>query len=392
MMFGARKVEYKQEEAHYLLKLVAVAVNGGDVETPFIGFDWDNLYELAVSHKVEGMAYIGLCHTSGLPDTVTERFAEAYKKSVVTEYIQHSEGVKILRAMEKNRIDCMPLKGWVIKPLYPQPAMRSMCDIDILINKSQSRQVRELLLSMGYDVRDFGGNPDVYLKKPVMNIEIHNALIRDKTDHFATSWDRAVLKDGCSHTYSMTDEDYYIFMSAHLQKHFYGGGTGVRSVTDIWVYLKNKENTLDWTYIEEKLTKSGLWEFDRNIYALCMHWFGGAGKTPEIAELENRILFSAAYGTEKTAAKNSVITEINTTVGGKSAAAKKLRYVLRLMFPAASVMSESYPFVEKRPYLLPVAWIMRGFKSLFFRKEHVKSALTNVIEIKNDELNDRTKP
>lgn len=380
-------MEHKIEEAFYLIRLVDAAVNGGCVDTPFAGFDWDYLFRLAVDHKVEGMAYIGLSQTSGLPDSVTERFLDAYKKAVVTEYIQHSEGVKLLSAMEKNGIDCMPLKGWIIKPIYPQPAMRAMCDIDILIKKPQSRQVKELLTSMGYSTLTFGGNPDIYTKKPVMNIEIHNALIQDKTDHFATAWNRAVLNSGCRHTYSMTNEDYYIFLSAHLRKHFFGGGTGVRSVTDVWVYLKDYESRLDWAYIEDKLEKSGLWAFDRKIYALCRCWFAGAEKTTEIAELEQQILFSAAYGTQDSSAKNAVLSEINRTVGGKSAFSRKLRYSLRLMFPGVSLMSESYPFVKKYKVLLPFAWIHRGFSSLFSRKNTVKTTLTNVLEIKNDDLN-----
>lgn len=380
-------MEYKQREAFYLLKIIAAAIDGGCVEIPTGNFDWDNLFQLTVMHKVEGLAYAGLAQTSGLPDEVLNRFAEAYKLSVFTEYVQHSEGVKLLRLMEKNGIDCLPLKGWVIKPLYPQPALRSMCDIDILIKKPQSAAVKNLMVSMGYTVESFGSNPDIYIKKPIMNIEIHNALIRDKTDHFATAWDRAVLKDGRSHTYLMTDEDYYIFLLAHLRKHFFGSGTGVRSVTDVWVYLKNYESTLDWAYIKEKLSDSGIWEFDRRIYALCLCWFASAEKTPEVEEYEEKILFSAAYGAGETAAKNAVVSDINSTVGVKNTFLKKTIYLLRLMFPGVSVMSASYPFVKSCSLLLPSAWVLRGFKSLFFRKDAVKSTFSNVLEINNDELN-----
>ncbi len=379
-------MECKERESKYLIKLLAAAISGEHIGAPEADFDCEYLFDLAQLHKVECMVFVGMSQSDELPPNMVSRFDDAFKKSIVADYLQHSEGVRILREMENRGIDCMPLKGWIIKPLYPQPAMRSMCDIDILVKKEQADVTRTLMASLGYDTVDFGGNPDVYMKKPIMNIEVHNALIQDKTDHFATSWSRAVPKKGNNHTFSMTNEDYYIYMSAHLHKHFTGGGTGIRSIADISVFLSHYEDSLNWSYIEDVLTKSGLWQFDRKIKELSEYWFCKGKRTAAVDELENKFLFSAAYGTQEIQIRNSVVSEISKVALAKSPAAKKRIYLLSLIFPGVEVTSASCPFVGNLPFLLPLGWIVRGFKCIFRSRSNIKKAISDVTSIDNSEI------
>lgn len=382
-------MKFMLNEALYLVELLRASLGGAVPSLPRDGFDWDNLYELSVLHKVEAMAYIGLSKVEGVPDEVISRFETEYKKEIAFEYIRHSEGRRILSSLEKNGIDCMPLKGWVIKDMYPLPAMRYMCDIDILFKKEEADRVRSVLEKLGFESTEFGGNPDVYMKKPILNIEMHKALIQDKTDHFEKTWERAVLKKDCEHTFDMTLEDYYIYMAAHLRKHFFGSGTGIRSVCDIYVFLREKGDKLDGGYIERKLKDSGIYDFDLSVKRLCAMWFDGKEESDDIKELGKRFLYCGAFGTKDSNMLNVAASEMGSTKG-KSFKAKKIRYVMGLIFPSAKTLKEEFSWLSKAPFLLPVAWLIRGVRSIFSRRSETKKILTNAMKVTKDNAEKRS--
>ena len=45
-----------------------------------------------------------------------------------------------------------------------------------------------------------------------------------------------------------SDEDFYIYMTAHSYKHYSVGGTGLRSLLDSFVFVKEKGKHLNWDY------------------------------------------------------------------------------------------------------------------------------------------------
>ncbi len=382
-------MEFKKREAQYLIKLLSASLTDSVPAIPDGDIDWDYLYDLSVLHKVEAMAYIGLSKAEKVPVEVTDKFENEYKREIAFEMIRHSEGRKILSAFENREIDCMPLKGWIIKDMYPMPAMRYMCDIDILFKEEMADEVRSVLESMGYEAVEFGKNPDVYMKKPILNIEMHKALIQDKTDHFEKTWDRALLNKNKKHTYSMSLEDYYIYMSAHLRKHFFGSGTGIRSVCDVYVFLRENKDKLNESYIRDKLQKSGIYEFDRKVRKLCEAWFENGEMTEETERLGHKFLNCGVFGTEESNSLNTAATELDS-MKGKSFRQKKIRYIIHLILPPVSVMKEEYAYLERFPFLLPFAWIVRGFRSVFMRKNAVKKALKNAAKVSEDTTEKRS--
>ena len=206
---------YKMKEAQFLVQLLAAALGARAPEAPE-ALDWDNLFALSTAQKVEAMASAGLADVQGVPENVRARFAQAYKKEIAAHLVRRSEGVKLLNALEVNGIDCVPLKGWVMQGLYPNPALRYMCDMDVLFRPEQSAQVQHVLEALDYEPQSLGSNPEVYYKRPVMNIEMHKRIARDPIGYFDAIWDRLRLSPNCLHTYAMTWEDYYLYMIAHL--------------------------------------------------------------------------------------------------------------------------------------------------------------------------------
>lgn len=380
-------MQYKWKEATLLVSVLNAALGGKPPEIQE-DVDWNNLFALAKLQKVEAMVCAGLSTAQNIPQEVRRRFETAYKKEITAQCIRHNEGVSILNAFELNGIDCVPLKGWVIQDMYPNPAMRYMCDMDILFKPEQSGEVQRVLEALGYTAQELGGNPEVYFKKPVMNIEMHKALIRDKTDHYATSWERVVPVPHCAHTFSMTPEDYYLFMVAHLHKHFVGGGTGVRSVCDIEIYLRKCGDTLNREYIENKLRQSELLDFEKQVCALCRAWFHDEPADAELTAFSQKLLFCGVFGTPERAREN-YMTAVVQSMPGKSARTKKLFYKLSLLFPKLSVMQDVFPVLRKAPFLLPVFWVVRGVRSVLHKQDQTKAALGTAGLADTDALNQK---
>ncbi len=77
----------------------------------------------------------------------------------------------------------MPLKGTLLKDLYPKTGMREMADSDILFDASRCGDVKRIMKSLGFEIKAYGTDPhDSYLKPPVSNFEMHRKLFDDSFD------------------------------------------------------------------------------------------------------------------------------------------------------------------------------------------------------------------
>ena len=74
-----------------------------------------------------------------------------------------------------------------------------------------------------------------------------------------------------SYLYQFTDEDFYIYMVAHAYKHYSIGGTGLRTLIDFYLFLNQKEASMNWSYITEEIKKLSMYrnenvsEFEQQI-------------------------------------------------------------------------------------------------------------------------------
>ena len=370
-------------EGYYFIALLA-AVLHNQVPPPLPpGLDLERLYKLAVWHSVANMACYALLRLETLPaPDVMKPFQQARSRGIAKEARQELEVGLILSALEDHRIKCIPLKGYIIKNLYPQPDMRLMADVDILIEASQLEKAGEIMLSLGYTAEHIGGNHDVYYKRPVMNIELHRALFAESNDvlynYFGTGWERARLTAGSSYRYEMSSEDFYIYLLAHMAKHYRGGGTGIRSIMDVWVYTRHYKDQLDWNYINTELEKAGLYDFAQSMQELSEQWFGGDITREINQEMSTFILANGTYGTIRNAA-------INRFIQGKkdqdSFTMAKVKYSLRILFPNLQHMIILFPILDKLPFLLPVCWALRGIRTVLFRRENLRLNLGNISAI-----------
>ncbi|TEB07088.1 hypothetical protein Psch_00630 [Pelotomaculum schinkii] len=374
-------------EQKYLIHLLSSVLHDAQPQSPRSHLDWEKLHRQSVRHGVANMVFYGLNRLDAdgqPPQDVMEKFRKEYKRAMAKEATQHIAVDQLLRSFEENGIACMPLKGCLIKYLYPKPDMRLMADIDIFFKTEQAEKVKQTMQGQGYTVKHQGGNHDVHYREPYMNIEMHRRLISENSPYSGyldKTWDRAVLKPGCKYTYQLSCEDFYIYLLIHLTKHYAGGGTGIRSFMDIWVYRRRYKDEMDWDYIEAELDKVSLREFAENICGLGEVWFGSRQSNALYEEMTEYIFSSGAYGTRK----HSIISSPGIRADKKILPSKHA-YWMKLFFPPVEILKNPYPFLTARPFLLPACWVLRGVKCLLFKRRHMFHTIYNVYAVSGKDI------
>ena len=159
------------------------------------------------------------------------------------ETIQYHEYEKLTKLFEEEGIERMLLKGGLLKYEYPSQDMRFLTDLDILVKTKDLERVSVLMEKLGYRVLHKGGHHDVYQKEPCMTVEIHKdcGTGYETLDNYMEGvWERSTKKEGCQTEYQMSWEDFYLYQTGHMAKHFEHGGAGIRMLLDFLVFENTK--------------------------------------------------------------------------------------------------------------------------------------------------------
>ncbi|MGN0162762.1 MAG: nucleotidyltransferase family protein [Candidatus Ornithomonoglobus sp.] len=340
----------------YTIKLIRYVLNGDVPELPD-NIDFEKLFSFGRSHGVENMLYIGLRDLNiNVPEQTMKKFKTAYEMQIMLEATQALELEAIGEAFEEAGIDYVPLKGSVIKYLYPMPDYRKSGDIDILIKPMDEDNTEKIMLGLGYKKIEELDDYEVhttYKKAPYMEIEIHRQLTthNSRTYKFcAKAWEHTVLNDGYKHQYSFEDEYLYMHLMAHLCHHLYEGGAGIRLITDFYVLLKNKKLSDD--VIDKYMKKARLTALNQMAVGLMKKWFmENNDVNNDVCTLEKLVLVSGSFGTK----------ELKGTIRNSDTGIYKLRHFIKQLFPPARELKARYKLLENRPYLVGVMWVYRFF-------------------------------
>lgn len=370
-----------------LIYLLSCAVNSVSPDKKRAeAMDLDKLYDLCKWHTIRGTVFTAL-NSAGIQH---EGFSAAYNNAVRKNIILDSEREAITAEMEKQGIWYLPLKGAVLKELYPKMGMREMSDNDILYDKKRQNDLKEIMLARGYTAESVGKSyTDEYKKPPVLNMEMHTSLFlygqNEKFFRYYEDMSRLMKPDEDSkYGRHFTDEDFYVYMTAHEYRHHNGGGTGIRSLVDCYVFMKAMEGKLDRGYIEEQLNQLGIADYEKERLALSMKLFSSAEEPvltdDEEAELEKYLAFGT-YGTVDNVGTNSVRKYIEKS-GNKS----KAGFIRARLFPDLEFMKHHYPFFYKTKVLLPVGYVWRWIKGIFTRPEKLRAEIKALKKYDNKKL------
>lgn len=347
-----------------LVYLAACAVNGQVPEKSRTdGMDLSLVYEAAQNHKLAAAAGMAL-ESAGIRN---EAFVQAVAKAMRKNALLDADRAELTRKLEEAGIWYMPLKGAILKDLYPRYGMREMADNDILVDAARAQDVRQIMESLGFETIRIGKMAhDTYHKEPVSNFEIHRMLF-DVTagsalDQYYQDVEKRLIPDGESTSRRrFSTEDFYLYLVAHEYKHYSQGGTGLRSLLDTYMFLRKYREAMDIAYIAAEAGKMGLDGFEKQNRELASHLFIGVPLTEMDEKMLAYIIASGTYGLYE----NKVSNKVESFGGG---ARGKLRYFLTRLFIPMDTIRTAYPVVYRHKILLPFLYVYRIIKGLTFRR------------------------
>lgn len=343
------------------------------------------VFRLAQSHSMVAMAAWAL--EGVLSAEKMAPWKDARERVLRRNLLLDIERQQLCGAMEQMGIWYVPLKGSVIKDMYPRMEMRQMTDQDILFDTTQRAKMREYMLARGYEPKGHDDtHHDIYHKDPVYNIELHHTLFElhcdlRMVDYYQDVKSRMIPDRPGSFGHHFSDEDHYIYMTAHAFKHYSDHGVGLRSFVDVYVYEQKKGANMDWGYIQQECEKLGMAEYERQCRTIARKLL--AQEVPEALtgeELDMLIYCqeSGTHGSEHGHIKHELKHLQNRD--GKVSTGAKLRYLWKRLFPSVEWMKQKDRRLREHPWLIPFAWIARLFRGVFKKGGHTTRELRYVMD------------
>jgi hypothetical protein len=264
---------------------------------------------------------------------------------------------------EKEGIYHQALKGSVLKRLYPTPELREMSDIDLMIYDENLNRAKKVVEEMGFTLLESVKHHDIYVKAPFLIIELHHTLYDKDIDKIQYEYFKneknLTAKEGKKYALQFSTEDFYVYLIAHMAKHFYENGCGIRNVVDVYYYRQHYEATWDEARLATELEKCRLTVFENRIHTLAQMWLGGQKLDSFSRMLFDYMVDCGIYGKGVNGLWGQFAMLNNSNSIKHQSYAKWWYY-----FPPVSYMERDYPWLKKYPFLLIVAWGIRAWHGL----------------------------
>ena len=365
----------------YTCRLLSSVLNGTEPVSMPEGMSLETLFDFQMRHDVACMAYVALKKLN-FSDEELKDFSDEYKLNMLREARFEIAGQQVFDAFEKAGIPFIPLKGSVMKNLYPSPALRQFTDYDLYIG-DKCAEVEKVMLKLGFEYHHDTENDMDFVKKPSLHFEMHHSLFTSKCDfdgYFNEPFEKTVLKEGKKYFRLYRNEDFLIHVLAHLYKHFTDGGCGLRQFMDVYLLTKKLELNMDYIYGE--LETIGLDGFMRTTLRLNGFLFGGEKPDDDLLEIADFVFNNGSFGT----VKNSMALEYaqDNEKAKKHFGLYKIKYFANRWQLSFSGMKKQYPILGKLPFLLPFCYFHKLFRVLFFRRDVLKSQVKDINDFNDD--------
>ena len=325
--------------------------------------------EGAGGDELHGLAVLAAIH--GLSGFVTAQLGDRYSGneenalvsslgSCAAEYVRRRENYEELKiAFRDAGLWFIPVKGILIAEEYPVPELRVMGDIDIIISKDERRPVENLLKTLGWRETSRTGDTVSY-ENATCSVDVKAA----------GSSDTGITEppEGSAGEIIPDRNEHLVYLIAHLANHIKETGCGIRQFLDLAIFLKT--GGTDGERVRDLIENRGFSTFAAYAFGLTEKWFGtpapySAGETdPEVSgRLGDEVMSGGVFGRQNS--ENGLLFSAKNASDG----AGPVRIFFRRLFPPYRQMRlfGYCGWLNGRPYLLPVAWIVRLFRCVFTR-------------------------
>lgn len=351
--------------------------------------DWAWLFEQAEVHQILPLIFEAVFSCPAAQAADKAIFAHYKRKMMQQVMVQMHKTEQFLMfydfLLEKGLHPLM-VKGIVCRQLYPNPDYRSSSDEDMLIKPREFKEAHKAMLEYGMATNvpehSLDAQYEVPYVKPqgMLYIELHKSLFPPESEAYGelnrffkdihAKATKVKVRD--KEIITMQHTEHLFYLICHAFKHFLHSGFGIRQVSDIIMYANAFGNEIDWEKVLKNCKEIRADKFAAALFAIGEKYlvfdpekacYGDAWRAMRVdpEPLLEDLLEGGIYGDSNMSRKHSSSITLNAVEAQKQGKKAKTN-VLKAAFPGLSSMKGKYPYLEKYPFLLPVAYVARFVK------------------------------
>ena len=380
------------------LNIAKAGVSGGAL--PAENVDWPAVFALAGQQKLLPIVFEAVRKSPAAAENAA-LFA-AVKQQVIAQVLHQtvraSEFAALYQTLRAAGLHPVVVKGQLCSRLYPLKDHRISADDDILIPDGEFFACHEQLLANGLTTDTpadelttadevpytKGGSP--------LYIELHRRLFdssedaHDELNRFFTDLNTTEI-DGFL---AMPPHEHLLYLLLHAYKHFVRSGIGLRQFCDIGLWARAYHAEIDWQRLHEQCESVHAATFAAAAFRIARDDLGIGFDLPapwsdavDAEPLLHDSLCGGVYGSNDLTRLHSSTVTLNAV---KASRTGEKSSVLRTVFPKREYLERRYPYLKKRPYLLPVAWAQRLVHYAGEKKTGADSSVSGSIKLAKERI------
>ena len=353
------------------LHIAKAAVSSG--ELPAENVDWPAIFTLANQQKLLPILFEAVRKMPAAEENAA-LFAVTKQQvigQVLNQTVRSAEFSDVYHKLRSAGLHPIVVKGQLCSRLYPLKDHRISADDDLLIPDGEFFACHEQLLANGLTtdtpVDELATADEVSYTKngSPLYIELHRHLFdsaedaHDELNHFFTDL-KPIEVDGFL---AMPPHEHLLYLLLHAYKHFVRSGIGLRQFCDIGLWAWEYHDEIDWQRLRKQCKSVHAATFAAAAFRIVRDYLGIDFDLPapwsdavDAEPLLHDSLCGGVYGSNDLTRLHSSTVTLNAV---KASRTGEKSSVLRTVFPKREYLERRYPYLKKRPYLLPVAWVQR---------------------------------
>ena len=353
------------------LHIAKAAISGGDL--PAEKVDWPAIFTLANQQKLLPIVFEAVRKMPAAGENAA-LFAVTKQQvigQVLNQTVRSAEFADLYHKLRAAGLHPIVVKGQLCSRLYPLKDHRISADDDLLIPDGEFMACHEQLLTNGLTtdtpVDELSTADEVSYTKngSPLYIELHRHLFdssedtHDELNHFFTDL-KPIEVDGFL---TMPPHEHLLYLVLHAYKHFVRSGIGLRQFCDIGLWAREYHDEIDWQRLHEQCESVHAATCAAAAFRIARDYLGIDFDLPmpwdasiDVEPLLHDTLCGGVYGSNDLTCLHSSTVTLNAV---KASRTGEKSSVLSTVFPKREYLERRYPYLKKRPYLLPVAWVQR---------------------------------
>ena len=353
------------------LHIAKAAASGG--EFPAESVDWPAVFALAGQQKLLPIVFEAVRKTPAAAENAA-LFA-AVKQQVIAQVLHQtvraSEFAALYQTLRAAGLHPVVVKGQLCSRLYPLKDHRISADDDLYIPDAGFMACHEQLLANGLatdtPADELPTADEVSYTKTAapLYIELHRHLFdsaedaHDELNHFFADLNPVEI-DGFL---AMPPHEHLLYLILHAYKHFVRSGIGLRQFCDIVLWAREYHAKIDWQRLYDQCASvhavtfaAAAFRIARDYLSIDFDLSAPWDDSIDVEPLLHDTLCGGVYGSNDYTRLHSSTVTLNAV---KASRTGEKSNVLSTVFPKREYLERRYPYLKKRPYMLPVAWVQR---------------------------------